>query len=374
VSSQLFDPGPGTFDYNIWTTADSLTRESMFSLAERHSGEPYFALQVLLRYCETSPIEVVDRYKGHFRGTTVQRSERQDGAGTIRLVAPAGGASTSLACVPADLPNIWILGTTAKTGSAEHERLVSPILERLASRIKAGWVSSHELERSLLSFQKATGASVSPSRVASRGFDRSTIEYLRAASLEQVISELRGNKLLMHSLAFKLRRGTPPRVVLSGSVNRALRAVYRGGNSRLFDRHLIGELQQLLASHFGYVAIRDNDWGKRRILFEFEEDALKSGDDHGRLVDALARASDLAVCAFHLNPYLNLSVADLTDGSSMTLISDVADKMYVMPGTRCSSGAVSRVLDVVYAGFAAGRVLRTEPQEGDWRAACGATR
>jgi hypothetical protein len=57
----------------------------------------------------------------------------------------------------------------------------------------------------------------------------------------------------------------------------------------------------------------------------------------------------------------------------MNLISDTPGEMFVMPSQRCSAGAVSRVLDAVYAGFAAGRVLRENQPEDEWVVARGAS-
>lgn len=186
------------------------------------------------------------------------------------------------------------------------------------------------------------------------------------------MTELRENQLLMQSVDFRLvvpKRKSP---VLMASVSRALRVVYRGGSSRFLDLYLLPELEILLSSHFNQIAVREDEWGKRRIVYRFEQDALMDRQSHVRLVDVLAEQSKMIVCAYHLNPYLNLGVTDLLDGSVLNLISDSPGQMYVMPGRRCTAGAVSRVLDVVYDGFAAGRVTRSQPEDEAWRSAEGA--
>lgn len=366
MCAQLFERAPRSFNDELWRSASSLVRQSVFSLAEVHSSEAYFAFQVLLRHCDVSPLSLVEKYSTHFDGIEVRWSDALSGAGVVRLRSRDGALSTCLACVPSSLPGIWLLGTSAKARTPEYDRLIGPLLDRFSSRLNAGWLSSRELENSLVAFQQTLKGRIAPSRVASRGFDRSTIEYLKAASLDQVITELRDSQLLMQSMEFKLHPLDSKRVMLSGAVNRSFRLVYRVGSSVLMDQYLVSEFEQLLASHFGHVAIHEHEWGERRIVYRFEQDALMSRESHTRLVDSLAAESKLSVCAFHLNPYLNLSVTDLTDGSSMTLVSDVPDEMYVMPGRRCTPGAVSRVLDSVYAQFAAGRVGRDETLTNEW--------
>lgn len=370
MSSHLFDTRQPTFDEDAWHSADSISVASLLSLAETHSREPYFALQIMLRHCESSPLQLIERFMRFFEGVEVRASNH--GGGALRLRSKDGRLSTVLVCVPGSHPAVWVLATSAKARTSEFDQLVAPILDRLASSIQAGWISSHELESALVAFQSVSGGQLSPSRVASRGFDRSTIEYLKAASLEQVISELRDSQLLVQSMEFKLHPPDRKVVLLSGAVSRSLRLVYRGGKAHLLERYLLPQFEALLSGHFGHVAIHEHEWSERRIVYKFEGAALMSRENHGRLVDALAEQRRLMVCAFHMNPYLNLAVTDLLDGSSMNLISDKDDEMYVMPGRRCTSGAVSRVLDAVYAGFAAGRVVRLEDGEGDWTRTCGA--
>jgi hypothetical protein len=361
---QLFDPASLTFEDNLWRGAQDLTREGLFRLAQTHSVEPYFGLELLLRHCESSPLAVIERYLDFFPGAEIRSSEKMDGAGVVWLAAK-NGESAVLACLPSSHPNIWLLARRALPGDSEKAKALDHVLDRLSSRIHRGWLSSHELERALVHFEEESQMCLSPSRVASRGFDRSTVEYLRVASLQQVISELREKRLLLQSLAFKLRPADSKGVILSSAVDRWLRVVYRQGNASLLNTSFLRMLEDLLSAHFVQVAVREPGISKGEIVYKFEQNELMTSESHDRLVKALAGITQLSVCAFHSNPYLNLSVTDLSDGSSMALISDAADRMYVTPSQRCSPGAVSRVLNSVYTAFAAGRVL-TDGEQDEW--------
>lgn len=185
--------------------------------------------------------------------------------------------------------------------------------------------------------------------------------------MSDVIADLRDNELLMHSLEFKLTTPDGKRPLLSGALNRSFRVSYKKGQTRLLKDYLLAKLLLRFDTHFNRVAVRENDRAaSRSIVYRFEQESLMSGESHQRLVNSLAGVSHFSVCAFHMNPYLNVSVTDLLDGSSMSLVSDSTDEMYVMPGRKCTSGAVSRVLDAVFERFAAGKVERSDALAEDW--------
>ena len=374
--SQLFNAGPGTFEDNLWNEADVLTRDRVLGLAEAHQKVPYFALTMLPRHCDSSPLDVMKRYGHHFGEADVIYSSRQSGAGVARLTTVNRRVTTLVACVPGGIPHVWLLYTTAKSQSPEYGKLLSPLLDKLSTRIKPGWVSSRQLERALVAFESRSGGTLTPRRVASRAFDRSTIDYLRTpTTLDKVIIELADTEHLLHSLEFLV---TVPRAhcgPLSAGVNRSLKAVYHHGDARMMDQFLVADqLEPLLAAHFGLVSVNKDGWGQERVVYRFEDDeAIKSSESHHRLAQALAQNPRLSVCAVHLNPYLDLSVMNLTDASSMNVMTGSDDRLFVVPGPRCTAAAVSTVLDAVYTHFAAGYVLETSGEgENDWEMAEGA--
>lgn len=364
--SQLFNAGPGTFEDNLWNEADVLTRDRVLALAEAHQTVPHFALTMLPRHCDASPLDVMKRYGHHFGEAEVVYSSRQSGAGVARLSTVSRRVTTLVACVPGGIPNVWLLYTTAKSQSPEYGKLLRPLLDKLSTKIKPGWVSSRQLERALIAFEGKSGGKLTPRRVASRAFDRSTIDYLRApTTLDKVIIELAETEHLLHSLEFMVTMPRGRCGPLSAGVNRSLKAVYHRGDARMMDQFLIADqLEPLLAAHFGLVSVNKDGWGRERVVFRFENDeAIKSSESHHRLAQALAQNPRLSVCAVHLNPYLDLSVLDLADASSMNVMTGSGDRLFVVPGPRCTSAAVSTLLAAVYTHFAAGYVLETSEED-----------
>jgi hypothetical protein len=144
--TRLFDPGPGTFDHDVWVNAGTASREGILRLAEAHSLHPYFGLQILVRYSERSPLDSIERYADYLRVVAVSRSEREEGAGVVRVSDPDEGLDAYLACCPGSCPGAWLLCTSAKSGQPAFDSLLSRILGRLGAVIQSGWLSSQELE------------------------------------------------------------------------------------------------------------------------------------------------------------------------------------------------------------------------------------
>lgn len=132
MSSQLFDVRPVSFDVDLWKSAESLSAASVFAMAETHSQKPYFALQVMLRHCSSSPLAFIEKYMDFFQGVEIRYSTRARDGGVVRLTGADGRLTTCLACLPGQQPGIWLLCTAAKARTDEYEKMIAPILEHLA--------------------------------------------------------------------------------------------------------------------------------------------------------------------------------------------------------------------------------------------------
>lgn len=372
MADGLFDSSTASFGHDLWSASFGLDRASLFALAERYSSQAHFALQIHLRYCDESPITLFERFGQYLMGVEVRRSD-SDEAGVVRLNDKDRSLHGCLAVVPGSKPNVWLLATDLKASSQEFDRLVVPLLDRLSGRLLAGWMSTQELEETLVNFEQHAGVQLKPGRVASRGYDRSSIEFLRHGSMPLVLQELRQRSLHLQSLDFKLLDSSK-RELLSGGLNKWYRIQYRSGASYAIQHYLLSALEDRISSHFARVSICPEETSETKVTFKFDENALMNRPRHEKLVAVLSALPRASVCAFHLNPYLHLSVTDYTDGSSLNLLSDVADMLYVMPGPRCSSGAISRILDAVYNDFAPGRVVADADELDEWTALVDAAR
>jgi len=366
VTERLFDSTQSSFARDVWASASVLDSDALFAHAERHSTKPHFSMQTHMRYCDQSPLDLFERFGPHLMSIEARHSV-EGGGGVARLRDDGRSLQGYVAIVPGSQSNVWLIATDMKASSEEYDRLLTPMLDRLSGRLLAGWMSTRELEESLLRLEQEAGCALAPGRVASKGYDRSSIEFLRHGSMSAVLEELRQRSLHLQSVDFKLL-AADGREVLSGGVNKWYRVQYRGGASYAIRHYLLDALESRLVSHFAKVTVCHDTPNESRLTFKFDRDALMDRARHEKLVSVLSQMPRVSVCAFHMNPYLHVSVADYTDGSSVNLLSDAADRLFVIPGPRCTSGSVSRILDAIYNDFAPGMVAEEEDDKSEWAA------
>jgi hypothetical protein len=324
---------------------------------------PYFALQTYVRYCEQHPADVLERYGSRVRPTTVTRSQA-DAEVAVVEVAASRDANCVVAIQPGGARHTWLLTTDSKPSAPEVSRGLDPILSRLSAVLVGGWISTSQMTSLLRDVERATHCEIRPSRVASRARSRSTVDWLEASSLGSVLSELKSKRAFLQSLAFDLVSPDRNRGMLKASLYRSYRVSYRKGDYHLIKRQLMTPLALLLADQAGFLASMPADVSSGgELRFQFQGNLLGNRESHEGLLDTIARLPRLSVSAAHINPYLQLSVVDYQDGSTMTVFSNDPGHLVFLPGHRCSNAAILRVSSQIYSEFASGALVRAAADE-----------
>jgi len=347
-----------TFTAEVLGSEGALTSSFVYEMASFYSERTSrYSLQFLLKQCADNPASVFERY-GSILGVVDVRHSTAD-----KEVAVVSLSRQDLTChvavLPSSQPGIWELITESKASSAEYQRVLSPVLDRLGSVIVGGWMSSKQLNGLLQDMEKSTSCRIKPSRVASKGRGRSSVDWLDASSLGLVLSELEQRRSTLKSLAFTLVDPTRGREVVKGSVTKLNRVSYKSGSFFALRKYLIDPMTLMLAqqTHSIESELSESPFEKP-IVFAFDAPQLGDRTSHERLLETVASLPRVAVSAFHMNPYMHVSVVDYDDGSTMDLFSNDASSVVFVPGPRCSSSAVLRVSSQLYSEFASGKLER----------------
>jgi hypothetical protein len=352
-----------TFGQEVLNRSEHLSRPELSELVSYYSQfTPYFSLQILLKYSNVHPATVLERYGSKAGPIHVWRSTSDPNIAVVSA-GVAGDSACVVAIQPSGVDHTWSLLTDAKPSSAGFSRDLEPLLQKLNPLLVGGWVSTHQLLFVLRELEKATHCAVRPSRVASRARRRSTVDWLAASDLASVESELSHKRAYLQSLAFSLTEGERPRTVLKAAVNRAYRVTFKSGSYDVLKRHLVDRLAVLLAEQVEGTDPAALDLiPNTELRFSFEKDQLGDRASHERLRDVIGQLPRLSVSASHINPYLQLSVVDYEDGSTMDVFSDRPTQVVFIPGPRCSGASILRVSHQIYSEFASGKLQRLSPQ------------
>lgn len=355
-----------TYTEEILRAKSELTVAKLADLASFYSERtPFFSLHTVIRFCERHPAYVLGRYGSRVGQVEVSFSESEPDVAVAELCL-RGDSKCVVAIQPGVASQTWLISTDAKPSSPEVARGLDPLLDRLGPLLIGGWVSTKQLVTLLQDAEKSTACRVRPSRVASRARGRSTVDWLGASSLNSVVAELSQRKAYLQSLAFRLVEPRASREVLKASMNRWYRVSYRSGSYYALRRDLIDPLSVLLAEQTGGVECSiPQGAAQEEVRFLFDGQQLGDRESHERLLDTIARLPRLGVSAFHLNPYLQLTVLDYENGSTMDLFSNDPAQVVFLPGPRCSGASILRVSNQIYSEFASGKLERVRATRED---------
>jgi len=347
-----------TFAEEVLREQSTVTPAKLDELAAFYADRtPYFSLLTVIRYCAEHPAGIFGRYGPRLRPLKVSYSASDANVAVVEVQVDRN-TTCVVAIQPGAAPNTWLLTTDSKPSSVGVSRGLEPLLDRLSSVLIGGWVSTQQLTAILREMEERTECQIRPSRVASRARGRSTVDWLEASSLKSVLSELREKKAFLQSLAFSLKHPDRYPVALKASVNRLCQVSYRHGHRWLLRRYLIDPLSLLLAHQASGLEsqLETQTDGGVELRFTFDSSRLGDRESHEQLLDTIAQLPRLGVSAFHLNPYMQLSVVDYEDGSTMDVFSDDPSYVVFFPGPRCSSATILRVSSQLYSEFASGRL------------------
>lgn len=348
----LVDRFRGALGEELWHLAGSLNRDYVLQLVEEHSWrDRYYAVTFMPLYSTQEPSALLIHYAAMLNGLRLRTNE-QCSTLVIELSAEdsVGGYA---AIVPSALDSVWMLVTDMKRD--DQHRLIDPLLSLLSSKIASAWLSNTEIQELLTGVEDATGVYLKAGRVSCVGRDRSVVEFHHEATLRDVFTEVREQGRVIRSIEFS---GSSRVGFVHGNIDKWLRITYKQGRTAVLEQFLLARIESLLQRHVLRLQVRrDEALAGRPITFCFADDVLTDRPNNQALVNTIGSLPRVSVNAFHINPYLHVSVVDLTDGSTMDLFADDPATLSVIPGKRCSVSAVSRVFDQVYNHFALGEIV-----------------
>lgn len=353
---------------DLWHQAESLSRERLLRLVERHSlSDRHYSVNVLVRHCtERSPLAALVEAASRFG--TIEVLPAMAAVSGVMEMRHSGLDTTYLAVVQGHLPDVWLLVTDTSRSSDEYDKMIAPALRVCAPRLPHAWLSTRQFKNTVMGMAQSANLDLVPTRVSSVQRDGSVIRFPRRTTGAELFRRLERDEAVLRGLDFRL--GSAERPALTASLARECRIRYRNGSLHALEQLLLAPLEVHTQRHFRSLRPPvDTEAAGRGVCFKFRRNVMADTSANKRLVDALGRLRRASVNAYHSNPYLHVGIVDLWDGSTMDLFAHVADELEVIPGPYCSDQAVSRVFDHVYDSFAPGEIadvceIVPEPNQG----------
>jgi hypothetical protein len=345
----------------LWTRARQMTRSEAMHMAEEYSkSSGFFALTIIPRFSAESPCDLYRDLGRRFLHVDVRRSAKENNLCVLRLADAKRDLAGVVAIVPGRFEGVWLVMTDMKRSGHEYRHLVEPVLQLMQNRAPGAWLRTADLKQVLFSVEDRLQLPLTPDRVSSRNRERSSVEYMKKRrSIADVFDELAKRELVLRSLDFTAV-GEGSRVALKAGVDKWMRLKFKGGSYLPFDKLLVASVEAKVQQHVRALNVPRERALQSPIVFRFTHDVLTNRVRHEELVGALSSLRGVSVCTFHMNPYLHVSLVDYSDGSNMDLFSDDPSTLAVIPGKRCSVGAISRTFNQVYGHFASGEIANLE--------------
>ncbi len=102
--------------------------------------------------------------------------------------------------------------------------------------------------------------------------------------------------------------------------------------------------------------IKTSNYKPKPIIIEYEEDIFKDRTQNKKLINIINKLPKTAVSAFHVNPYLHLSILDYQDLSSYDLWVLSNKRIVIVPQMRASYVSLNRLCNQIITNFKEGEI------------------
>lgn len=143
-------------------------------------------------------------------------------------------------------------------------------------------------------------------------------------------------------------------------------ATFYAGDFTLFEQVVMGRMTRAAAQRRSLMSGRARVLGEQTpapIQIKLDDDVFSDATTTGDLLREVEGLRDIALAVLHRNPYLHVTVSDLTDGSNYDVFVTSTDTIEIHPGFRASMGSLSRISQALGERFAATEITEATPME-----------
>lgn len=94
------------------------------------------------------------------------------------------------------------------------------------------------------------------------------------------------------------------------------------------------------------------------LLIDYEEKVFLDTSINKEFINSLKKIKYCSISVYHANPYINLSILDYLDGSSMEIMVDEPSKIMLMPKIGTSHSSLSRIINHIFEYFREGSLKK----------------
>lgn len=102
---------------------------------------------------------------------------------------------------------------------------------------------------------------------------------------------------------------------------------------------------------------KDPQHRAKPLAIEYATDVLKDKESFTSLIQTIRKYSNSSCALFHGNPYIHMSLADYTDGSSYDIWVVNPKRIMIIPQIRATEGSLSRLVNHIFEHFKEGAII-----------------
>jgi len=160
------------------------------------------------------------------------------------------------------------------------------------------------------------------------------------------------------SLRFKVKKSF--RTICSGTVTPKCQFICKRGAS-LFSETALTRMINFAFQKFELIRGRSRKdhpgYKVTPITLKYETEAFPDLETGKEFIDSMRKLPNASCTVIHGNPYIHLSIADYTDGSSYRILILDPKEITIVPQLKASEGSLSRLISHIFEGFKEGEVV-----------------
>ena len=254
-------------------------------------------------------------------------------------------------------------------------RALPSVLEDMYPRAFIPRLSSGEMRSVLEMLESETGLALMTMRIVAHARNGEKVTYRRNEKKARVSAGHGGSEVIHigvpyeDSIESSLENdqwiGEAQFILLDGNDVRLEGLISRDGLFRFrhsflpFKQRVLPHILGLAGKRFELYSSRlgeDNGGGASPLVIRLETGTLDEGEQKRRFVRAVQGMRHASGSVYRANPYVNMSVVDLLDGSSFRIWIMTPSEITIVPQARATQASLSRLIDHIFERFQEGDV------------------
>ena len=342
------------------------------ALEDMLGGDPSSQISMFLLASDEDIVETIQRV-----GPKVQIEKKgrtaQGTTVSLRVEGSSEDRSGRLLVVQTDVPQIYLAITH---GMSPFVSTLPSVLEKMHPYAFVPHFSSSEIQGMLELLESETGLALTTKRVTAQRRVGKKVTYQRKSKRLKASADRRESAITYTGVPYKesiesalehdqwidkaqfiLAKDND--VLLEGHFSRGGLFKFRH-SFQIFKEHVLPYIIGMSKSKFELYSNRsreDNGGEVSPLVIKLESTTFYDRKQNRRFIEAVQGMKYTSVGIYHANPYINMSLVDHMDGSTLEIWVMSPDKITIVPQMRTTQASLSRLITHIFEKFQEGEVI-----------------